>query len=180
LIIDGRRRKGEQRRRLLLDATMRVIERAGVAAVSQRGVAQEAGVPPSAVTYYFPTVDHLLVAALAACNDEYLRRFDECAHAPRPLAALAQLIAESANARRAQVAAEYELFLMAGRRPDLLPEAARWTAAVDAFLAPHIPDPAARAGAAAAVDGLFLRCFAAADPPSADEVHAILVRLAQR
>jgi DNA-binding transcriptional regulator YbjK len=36
-------------------------------------VAQEAGVPPSAVTYYFPSVDDLLAAALAAGNDEYLR-----------------------------------------------------------------------------------------------------------
>jgi TetR/AcrR family transcriptional regulator, regulator of biofilm formation and stress response len=177
LITDGRRRKGEQRRRLLLDATMRVIERAGVAAVSQRVVAQEAGVPPSAVTYYFPAVDDLLVAALVDCNDDYLRRLDACARGPQPIAALARLIAESTDARRALIAAEYELFLTAARRPELQPEAARWAAAVDAFLAPHVCDPIARAGVAAAVDGLFLRCFASADPPSADEVRAVLVRL---
>jgi TetR/AcrR family transcriptional regulator, regulator of biofilm formation and stress response len=159
---------------------MRVIERAGVAAVSQRVVAQEAGMPPSAVTYYFPAVDDLLVAALADCNDDYLRGLDACASDPAPLEALARLIAESNDSRRAHAAAEYELFLIAARRPELQTEAARWTAAVDAFLAPHVGDPIARAGVAAAVDGLFLRSFASADPPSADEVHAVLMCLVDR
>jgi TetR/AcrR family transcriptional regulator, regulator of biofilm formation and stress response len=159
---------------------MRVIERAGVAAVSQRVVAQEAGVPPSAVTYYFPALDDLLVAALATCNDVYLRGLDACARDTEPIAALARLIADGTAARRAYVAAEYELFLMAARRPELQPEVARWTTAVDAFLTPHVGDPNARAGVAAAVDGLLLRCFVSADPPSADEVHAVLTRIAGR
>jgi TetR/AcrR family transcriptional regulator, regulator of biofilm formation and stress response len=156
---------------------MRVIERSGVAAVSQRVVAQEAGVPPSAVTYYFPAIDDLLVAALASCNDDYLRELDECARSADPLGALAHLIAQGTDARRNQCAAEYEVFLMAARRPELAPEVVRWMSTVDAFLAPHVPDPIARAGVAAAVDGLFIRCFATPDPPDADEVHAILVRL---
>lgn len=174
---DGRRRKGARRRRLLIEATMRVIERDGLVAVSQRVVAQEAGVPPSAVTYYFPTVDELLVAALTACNDDYLDRLAECAAAPDPLRRLANLIAESTRSRRAQVAAEYELFLMAGRRPALHPEVARWSDGLDAFLAPHVTDPMARAGVAAAVDGLFLRTFYAPDPPDATQVHAVLEQL---
>jgi DNA-binding transcriptional regulator YbjK len=156
---------------------MQVIERAGVAAVSQRVVAQEAGVPPSAVTYYFPVVDDLLVAALATCNDVYLSGLDACARDADPIAALARLIADGTGARRAYVAAEYELFLIAARRPELQPEAARWTDAVDAFLTPYVGDPIARAGVTAAVDGLLLRCFVAADPPSADEVHAVLARI---
>ncbi|WP_219418401.1 TetR/AcrR family transcriptional regulator [Pseudonocardia nigra] len=176
-IADGRRRKGERRRRELLAATMRVIERDGLSAVSQRAVAQEAGTPPSAVTYYFPTVDDLLVAALTACNDDYLDRLAACAADADPLARLATLIAEGSGPGRAHVAAEYELFLMAGRRPDLQAEAARWTVAVDAFLAPHVPDPVARTGVVAAVDGLFLRCFCHPAPPDAAEVRAVLARL---
>ena len=171
---DGRRRKGERRRRLLIEATMRVIERDGLVAVSQRVVAQEAGVPPSAVTYYFPTVDDLLVAALTACNDDYLDRLAECAAAPDPPAALARLIVESTGARRAYAAAEYELFLMSARRPALQPEARRWADGVDTFLAPHVTDPVERAGVAAAVDGLFLRSFCAPQPPDVEQVHAVL------
>jgi DNA-binding transcriptional regulator YbjK len=176
-VADGRRRKGNRRRRLLIEATMRVIERSGVAAVSQRAVAQEAGVPPSAVTYYFPAVDDLLVAALVTCNDDYLNQLAECATAPDPLAQLAALIAAVRDTNRARTAAEYELFLMAGRRPDLDKEVERWTSAVDAFLAPHVPDPVRRTGVAAAVDGLLMRCFCAPDPPSADELRAVLARL---
>jgi DNA-binding transcriptional regulator YbjK len=156
---------------------MRVIERAGVAAVSQRVVAHEAGVPPSAVTYYFPAVDDLLVAALADCNDVYLQGLDACTRDADPVAALARLIADGTEERRAYAAAEYELFLLAARRPELQPEAIRWTAAVDAFLARYVGDPVARAGVAAAVDGLLLRCFVSTEPPSADEVHAVLARL---
>ncbi|TQM16354.1 TetR family transcriptional regulator [Pseudonocardia kunmingensis] len=156
---------------------MRVIERAGVAAVSQRVVAQEAGVPPSAVTYYFPAVDDLLVAALAACNDDYVRQLETCTREPDPLAALARVIADSTDVRRAYVAAEYELYLIAARRPALQPEVERWNVALDAFLAPHVADPVTRAGATAAVDGLFMRCFSRPDPPSATEVREILERL---
>jgi TetR/AcrR family transcriptional regulator, regulator of biofilm formation and stress response len=177
LTADGRRRKGEQRRRLLLDATMRVIERAGVAAVSQRVVAQEAGVPPSAVTYYFPAVDDLLVAALAACNDDYVQQLDTCARDAEQLVALARVIAQGSDARRAYVAAEYELWLIAARRPALWPEVERWNTALDTFLTPHVPDPVARTGVAAAVDGLLMRCFSSPAPPSAAEVHEVLERL---
>jgi TetR/AcrR family transcriptional regulator, regulator of biofilm formation and stress response len=148
-----------------------------VTAVSQRVVAQEAGVPPSAVTYYFPTVDSLLVAALAACNDEYLLELDACTRAADPLAALARVIAASTSSLRPDVAAEFELFLLASRRPELAPEAARWTAALDAFLAPHVADPVGRAAASAAVDGLLLRCCHLPEPPDVDEVLAVLRRV---
>lgn len=153
---------------------MRVIERHGLSAVSQRAVAQEAGVPPSAVTYYFPTQDDLHVAALTASNDDYLRRLDECTRAADPVTELARLIAEGTTARRVHVAAEHELFLMAARRPDLRRETTRWTDGVMAVLEPLVADPVRRAGVAAAVEGLFLRCFATADPPDADDVRAIL------
>ncbi|MPZ25128.1 MAG: TetR family transcriptional regulator [Micromonosporaceae bacterium] len=172
---DGRRRKGLRRRQQLLAATMRVIAADGVAAVSQRAVARAAGLPPSAVTYYFPTVDSLLVATLRACNDSYLQRLAGFADDhTRALAQLAELIAGSADPDRARVAAEYELYLLAARRPDLRAELDRWTRALDGFVARFVTDPVRRAGVTAAVDGLFLRCFCAARPPDAAEVLGIL------
>ncbi len=172
---DGRRRKGERRRRLLLDATTRLAGREGLAAVSQRAVAAEAGVPPSAVTYHFPTVDALLLAALVAVNDEYLALLDTCRAAPDRLRALAELVAAQRPSTRPEVAAAYELFLLAGRRDDLRGEYARWTAGLDALLAPVVGDAVRRAGAVAAVDGLFLRVWCAPEAPGADELHAVLL-----
>lgn len=185
---DGRRRKGERRRRLLLDATMRLAGREGLAAVSQRAVAAEAGVAPSAVTYHFPTVEGLLLAALVAVNDEYLHLLGACAAAPDRWRALAELVAScgSGAARGStpgtddtvEVAAAYELFLLAGRRPELRGEYDRWTGALDALLAPLVADPARRAAAVAAVDGLFLRAWCASEPPGVDAIHAVLLALA--
>ena len=177
---DGRRLKGLQRRRLLLDATMRLVEREGVAAVSQRRVAAEAGVPPSTVTYYYAAVDDLLVDALTRVNDTYVEALKALPHdADSALRGLAELIADAgagAGSGRASAVAEYELFLLAARRPALRPQIDRWNRAVDAFLAPHLPDPDDRQAASATVDGLFLR--ACTDPGlNADGVHRVLTRL---
>lgn len=174
---DGRRRKGQQRRQLLLLATMQVIERDGVAAVTQRTVAKQADLPPSAVMYYFPTIDDLIVATMTACNDSYLRQLAEIADGDNALDRLAELIADGAGRNRSQLAAEYELFLMAAHRPALRAEVARWTEALDDFFAPLVDDGVRRAGVTAAVDGLFLRCFCGDDPPDAGEILDILQRL---
>ncbi|MFE1166371.1 TetR/AcrR family transcriptional regulator [Nocardiopsis sp. NPDC058789] len=177
-ISDGRRRKGELRRRLLLDATMNVITRDGVAAVSQRRVAAEAGVPPSTVTYYYSCVDDLLVAALTRVNDSYVEHMDTLPDDPaEALRGFAVLIAEGTGTDRTHALAEMELFLLAARRPALREQTDRWTAAVDAFLVPYLPDPEVRAGVAAAANGYFLCCCTTSPPPDADEVHRVLRRL---
>jgi DNA-binding transcriptional regulator YbjK len=50
----------EQRRRAILEATLRIIIRDGVRAVRHRAVAKEAGVPLSATTYYFKDIHDLI------------------------------------------------------------------------------------------------------------------------
>ncbi|WP_379619797.1 TetR/AcrR family transcriptional regulator [Pseudonocardia sp. GCM10023141] len=178
---DGRRRKGERRRLLLLDATMRLIGRDGVAAVTQRAVALEAGLPASAVLYYFPTVDDVLVAALTAGNDHYLQRLDVIEAGP-PAELVSRLAALVAGqyVDRGQMLAENELYLLAARRPDMQAELVRWTAAVDALVAGHVDDPVDRLAVVAAIDGLFLRCACLPDPPGVDDVRAVLARLLGR
>ncbi|WP_017544483.1 TetR/AcrR family transcriptional regulator [Nocardiopsis prasina] len=177
-ISDGRLRKGELRRRLLLDATMEVITRDGVSAVSQRRVAAEAGVPPSTVTYYHASVDDLLVAALTRVNDTYVAYMDTLPEDPeQALRGFAALIAEGTEPDRTHALAEMELFLLAARRPALRAQTDRWMSAVDAFLVPYLPDPEMRAGVAAAANGYFLCCCTTSPPPDAEEVHRVLRRL---
>lgn len=50
----------EQRRRAILEATLRIIIRDGIRAVRHRAVAKEAGVPLSATTYYFKDIHDLI------------------------------------------------------------------------------------------------------------------------
>lgn len=171
---DGRRRRGDESRRQLREATLRVISRGGVASVTQRAVATEAGLTPSLVSYHFPTVDALLSATLAGVNDAYVAALERCAGDDDPVRALAGLVAAGTDDRGHAVDAEYELFLQAGRRPALRAEWARWTGALDALLAPLVPDPRRRAGVGAAVDGLFLRCWCDPAPWSTDDVEDVL------
>ncbi|GAA3225967.1 TetR family transcriptional regulator [Pseudonocardia petroleophila] len=154
---DGRLVKGERRRRLLLDATLRLVGRGGLTAVTQRAVAAEAGVAASAVLYYFPTVDDLLVAALVDVNDRWVAALREL---PADLDALVALVAGS-SAGDAGLA-EYELYLLAARRPQLRPELDRWWEALDALAARFAPERAA--AFSAVLDGLFLRACTGADP----------------
>ncbi|HEX8867241.1 MAG TPA: TetR family transcriptional regulator, partial [Lentzea sp.] len=51
-VVDGRKARGEKKRRAIVEATLRVIEREGISGVTHRSVAREAGVPTTAPTYY--------------------------------------------------------------------------------------------------------------------------------
>ncbi len=179
-ITDGRRRKGERRRRELLEAVLRVIVRDGIAAVTQRAVAKEAGVPPSAVLYYFATVDEMLVAALSKVNGDYIARVEALPEEPGPaLRGLAELIAEAADSRRAEALAEYELYMLAARRPALRAELHRWSGCLEGVaLRCAGADPESRAAFAAAVAGLMMRMFVEEEPPDPERVYAVLRRLA--
>jgi len=55
----------EQRRRELVDATVRVIARDGVAAATTRAVVAEAGMSLASLHYAFPSREHLLEAVIA-------------------------------------------------------------------------------------------------------------------
>jgi len=54
------RADGVKRRRVILDAVRQTIVRSGVQGVKHRAVAEEAGVPLAATTYYFPDIHALL------------------------------------------------------------------------------------------------------------------------
>ena len=126
--------KGERRREEIVRATMRVIGRGGTGAVTHRAVAEEAGVPLSATTYYFESKDQLLreTLAFAAHDDtERLERLvvelapQELSPAQWARAIAAQLAAEVAEDPDKHLALA-ELSLEAGRTDTLLPELRRW------------------------------------------------------
>jgi AcrR family transcriptional regulator len=125
--VDGRRRRGDRRRRALLDATLQVIGRDGLAAVTQRAVAAEADLPPSAVYYYFPTLDDLVAAA--------------------PV--------ESTRGRRVEVLAELELWMLATRRETLRGEVDRWNAGLRDAAARLTDDPCAIDALVAVLNGYY-------------------------
>lgn len=72
------REKSEQRRRTILEATMRIIVRDGVRGVRHRAVAAEAEVPLAATTYYFKDIHELIADAFTLYTEwalAYVQRF---------------------------------------------------------------------------------------------------------
>lgn len=57
------RASGQRRRLGILEATLRIMARDGLRAVSHRSVAAEAGVPLAATTYYFSDLEDLITEA---------------------------------------------------------------------------------------------------------------------
>ena len=63
------------RRLRILDATLDVIKTDGISAVSYRGVAARAEVPLGSMTYYFPTLEGLILSALDSTRSELEPRY---------------------------------------------------------------------------------------------------------
>jgi TetR/AcrR family transcriptional regulator, regulator of biofilm formation and stress response len=182
------------RREQILEATLRVIGRSGREAVTHRAVAEEAGVPLGSTTYYFDSRDDLLGQALEHVARQEAARHVELGHelrtakTPRQLAdmLLDQLVFEIDD--RDAYIAEYELWLEAGRRPDLREAATTWCDAVQLAVSGAMEklgstDPAADASlVVAAIDGLGERVLAREDDPAqaAAEFRPQLRRLIER
>ncbi|KUL66774.1 TetR family transcriptional regulator [Streptomyces albidoflavus] len=173
-VADGRRARGEETRRRLLDATVRVIERDGVAGVTHRAVAAEAGVPKSVASYHYPAVDDLLTAALRDSSDAYARDLAALLPEGYALGDLAAHLTACQEENRSRALAEYELYLQAARRPALRPAAARWTAVLAELAAPFTTDPATVATLTATLDGLFLQALLRDEPVDAGRVEAAM------
>nr|WP_174257655.1 TetR family transcriptional regulator [Phytoactinopolyspora alkaliphila] len=169
--------RGERRRAEIIDATLRVVERDGAAGVTHRTVAREAGVPASLTTYYFATLDDLLVAALTEVSDEYVRQLDEIVESGGDeVGGLAELIVAAAGNGRRRALAERELSTLAARRPALRPVARRWRDTVAEIARLHTSDPLAVDAMVAAADGMCAAILLAGERPDVSRVRAVLAR----
>ncbi|MEV0419062.1 TetR/AcrR family transcriptional regulator [Streptosporangium canum] len=175
--IDGRKARGNKRRAEIIDATLAIVTRDGAAGVTHRTVAKQAGITTSLSTYYFATLDDLLVAALSSVADTYTTRIRQIIDSPGDkLRGLAELIAESAGPGRERALAERELSTLAARRPALAPVARRWRENVAELAATLTDDPEAIAALVAASDGLCTAILIDNAPADTDYVRRILTR----
>ncbi|WP_017587403.1 TetR/AcrR family transcriptional regulator [Nocardiopsis ganjiahuensis] len=144
-----------------------------MAGVSHRTVSQEAGLPTSATTYYFTGLGDLLTAALTSVMDEDSERMRRLSAGGDRRRELAELMARVA-AEPGRLLAEYELFLLAARRPHLRESTDAWLAAVGAFARCYTDDPVRARVVTAVIDGVLLHTLLGETKPSADEFEAIL------
>jgi len=179
-----RQERGQQRRRQLLDATLALIGREGVDAVSHRRVAQLADVPLGSTTYYFASREDMLVQALSYFVELELESLRERFVVPGTAGARPEELAEEfvavlapqLGSDRERTIAQYTLFTEAARRPELHEVMHEWNDAWWGVLAPLFADlgaaePEIEARAfLAMLDGLLLAQLAAPDPTFEDAV----------
>jgi TetR/AcrR family transcriptional regulator, regulator of biofilm formation and stress response len=180
------------RRRAIIDATIRILRTEGPGGVTHRAVAQEAGVPLAATTYYFSSKDELLEESLQLLAGEEAERLEALSAAilaqevrPEELPAIAAAgLAALLQSEYELTLPKFEIYLEAARRPGLRPCSERWIEAFHgvaeaALRSAGAPDPSRGARLlVGAVDGMLLQRIAVSDdPPDEAELAATLERL---
>lgn len=167
------------RRRRILDATRALFPRHGIAGITHRLVAAEAGVPVGSTTYYFARLADLTEAALAETAEATREALAEWAEA---LAGSADLPATLSaltvgSLDHAEMVTINELYLAATRHPELRPLARVWSDGLVDILTPHIGTTAARA-TAVYLDGFLLHALSSDSAVDTTALTAPLAALA--
>jgi len=189
----GSETRGERRRREIIEAALRLIGRSGREGLTHRAVAKEARVPLGATTYYFDSREDLLAQTLQHVAHAEMERFkserDKLAKAKTP-AALAKLLTDRLAASVGDgdaLIAEYELWLEAGRNPDLRRIAWSWSDAEQRLIARALERLGSRAPGkdasivVAVLDGYGERVLARSHPDeAARKLRPELTRLLEK
>ncbi|MPZ66872.1 MAG: TetR family transcriptional regulator [Pseudonocardiaceae bacterium] len=134
--------KGERRRHALIEAAAGLLDEGGFDAVGHRAVAERAGLPLAATTYYFRSLDELVAAAVEHHARAELgrgwARLAELAVQPQDDESAVELVLDAligpATAGAEQVVLRYERFVVAARRPWLGPVMRELRTELDALL----------------------------------------------
>lgn len=155
----SRRQDPEGRRAALALAAAQVVAEVGVGRATHRAIAARAGVPLGATTYYFPTLDDLVVAGMQCAAEDYqrelARRGDVLAEGEDLPRALTECVRGYLD-QESRVLVEYELYLAAARNPDLRPLADVWLTGLRDLLVPEL-GPRRAAVVSALIDGTILQ-----------------------
>jgi DNA-binding transcriptional regulator YbjK len=130
----ARQPRGLERRREVLEATLRVIGRSGIRAATHRAVAEEAGTSLSATTYYFASGQDMIGQAFAHYVDERIAELDRILAEVRSRAlapggdalgtglaeeVLTAFVLDELSVGRLRISAEYQLALEGMREPEI-------------------------------------------------------------
>lgn len=175
---DGRRLRGDLKRQRLIAATLHIIEHLGVSGVTHRSVAKQAGLSASAATYYFATIDDLLLGALTTAANEYAVQLATLmTNGLDEIEGIAQMIANASGIGRQRALAERELTLLAARRPALRPIAQHWRILLARAASKHSKDPLTIQSMVATADGICTRILLEDKPITQTEVYDLLRHL---
>jgi DNA-binding transcriptional regulator YbjK len=122
-----RYRKGEERTREILSATIDLIYDEGISAVSHRAVAKRAKVADSAPSYFFPSIDDLIVEAFRSIVTTMIGDLEALsarieAEEMDQDSAVGEFVKLAIETAPKYDKVQYEAYLFAARRPTLRAE----------------------------------------------------------
>lgn len=145
----ARQARGIERRREVLEATLRVIGRSGIRAATHRAVAEEAGTSLSATTYYFASGQDMICQAFAHYVDERIGELDRILTEAQAQARtsggpslgaaagellLTQFVLDELSGGRLRMSAEYQLALEGMREPEIAAQFERLSRSLELHL----------------------------------------------
>lgn len=173
--------RGQARRAALVEAAAALLRDEGFDAVRHRAVAERAGLPLAATTYYFGSRDELLAAAFELLADRQLassRRATAGVGGDTAAATLVAIVLGAPSPERPALLTFYERFVAAGRHPSLQQTVRRWDDTVRALLADALPrlgyEPSLAPLVLAVVDGATVAALAEGEPDPAAAANALL------
>src|SRR5262245_28751352 len=169
------------RRDRIAAAAMRTVARDGLAGLTHRAVADEAGVPLGSTTYYFADRNALLVAAMDVAikaEQRLIARHLDAKDGTLPEQLAALLAAQTANRQaRDRVRAAFELYVVAARSDALRSISAQWDSVLREAIARRCDAQTAR-DLYAVVSGMALEAAVAEKPIHAANAARLLERVA--
>lgn len=169
--------QGNDRRQLIIDATLEVIGERGVRGTSHRRVAKAAGVPLSTTSYYFGTLDNLLEAAFTDAIERdriaIKTRFEASPTGADPFPELALMLYELMG--KPELAILSHELVVAGVRNERLRKLARsWADTWQQALTQLLGDEMTARVAVPLTGGILERGLMADQPLPAEEIEALL------
>ncbi len=179
---EARTARGVERKRRIARAVLDVITEHGLDGLTHRRVAAAADVPLGSTTYYFATLDDLLVVGLADAaerNIADIRAWASRTSEAAPLAdRLVALIQHLTGPRRSEYVAAYEIYLAAIRRPALRPVARRWEEELIEILAPFTMSDVEARLLVYALDGMVIEALMQDPSPTEEQLVPLCRALA--
>ncbi|BBG02115.1 MULTISPECIES: TetR/AcrR family transcriptional regulator [Pseudonocardia] len=179
---DGRRQRGADTRRALVDAATDVVTTGGFDRLTLREVASRAGVSPASATYHFGTVAELLGAVVDELEHRAAGRLAELTRRSRAgeltlLGACTTYLVDLLGPGRQAYLTMLELRIRAARDPGRVAPSGRADAAVLDLIADYTGDRQRARELFSAVAGLATLGALDPAPPDPERIRAHMARL---
>lgn len=175
------RQNDPERRQRIIDATLDVIARHGVADTTHRRIAAAAQVPLGSVTYYFTSLTELLTTAFLQLanqsSDAFRSRLEAATDRATACDAVVDIIAGSVWAEPRTLILSYELYAFAARHPPVTVVMQQWMDHSRAALGRFF-DPLTARALDALVEGIGIHNSIDRAPIDRDEIRIIVERIA--